>query len=445
MTHTKKVITVLLTVLLLAGQTYAKVEAMFHPYDDTFSAIVERLKKAESRIDMALYNLEASDKSEIIAYLMSSPVQKRIKSGELTIRLIFEGYASKEENIEKMLKLEEIGIDARALGSSKKMHHKFAIIDGHKASGSVITGSANWSLGSLRNYNESILFFDEEGEMAQEFQTEFDFLWNVSKEIGKKGKKLSYDFEETAPGIGKVAFNRHNFEVARGSLRKKRGDLGYHLTQTIVEAIDNADQKLEIATTRLKLRPIYDAIVRAAKRGVEIKIVVTMGEYEWASKRKKMAIKSCPDAYDRSCSSGVNYAALLAKENYEGSDNVDVRLKFFHLNTQAYLNRQMHSKYLIADDKVVLSGSFNWSYSSEFNHIENIVSLNEKEASGAIKDFNNDFDRLWNQNREDLSSLHSKISTVKENNEKMNCGFEPMTLEYKEIDGLLKRGRRMCL
>lgn len=445
MKHTNSIITAIISLLIFLGSVEAKVEAMFHPYDDTFTAIVERLKKAEERIDMALYNLEASDKSKIIAYLMSAPVQQKIKSGDLTIRLIFEGYASKEENLEKMLKLEKIGIDARALKSSKKMHHKFAVIDGHKADGTVITGSANWSLGSLRNYNESILFFDQEGEMAQEFQTEFDFLWNVSKEIGKAGKKVTYKFEEAHPGIGEVDFNRHNFVVARGTLRKKRGDLGYHLTRKIVAAIDKTESKLEIATTRLKLRPIYDAIMRAAKRGVEVKVVVTMGEYEWASRRNKMTVKNCPNEFERSCSSGVNYAALLAKENYKGSENVDVRLKFFHLNTQAYLNKQMHSKYLIADDSVVLSGSFNWSYSSEFNHIENVVTLNEAEAPNALKDFNHDFDRLWEQNREKLSPLHNKISTVKENDEKMNCGFEPMTLEYREIDGLLRRGRRMCL
>lgn len=441
MKTTKTILLIASLFLGLAAQ--AKVEVLFHPYQDTFSAIVDRLKTAEERIDMALYNLEASDKSSIIQYLGSPAVQKRIKSGDLHIRLIFEGYASEEENLEKMLTLEKLGIDARALGSSRKMHHKFAIIDGNHKDGSVISGSANWSLGSFNNYNENILFFDNEGEMAQEFQKEFDFLWNISKEVGRKGATLTYKFAKPNPSVGLVTFNRDNFSVSNGTLQKRRGDKGYRLTDKIVRAIDSAETKLEIASTRLKLRPIYNAILRAAKRGVDVKVLVTMGEYEWASKRSKMKLKNC-DEYDRSCSSGQNYAAFLAQGGYEGDENVEVRLKFFNLNTAAYLTKQMHSKYLIVDDKTVVTGSFNWSYSSEFNHIENVIRLTEKEAFNVVNDFNYDFDMMWDLDRDALSPLHSLITEVKENNEKMDCGFDPMALTFKEIDGLLRRGRKIC-
>lgn len=439
--YTKTLLIIASLFLALAAQ--AKVEVLFHPYQDTFTAIVDRLKTAEERIDMALYNLEASDKSSIIRYIASPAVQKRLKSGDLHIRLIFEGYASEEENLEKMLKLEKLGIDARALGSSRKMHHKFAIIDGNHRDGSVISGSANWSLGSFNNYNENILFFDNEGEMAQEFQKEFDFLWSVSKEVGKTGAVLKYKYAKPSASVGVVTFNRDNFSVKNGRLSKKRGDKGFRLTDKVVRAIDSAEEKLEIASTRLKLRPIYNAILRAAKRGVEVKVLVTMGEYEWASTRKKMKLKDCYE-YDRKCSSSQNYAAFLAKGGYEGEENVQVRLKFFNLNTQAYLTKQMHSKYLIVDDKTVVTGSFNWSYSSEFNHIENVIRITEKESFNVINDFNYDFDMMWDQDRDALSPLHSLITEVKENGEKMNCGFDPMSLTYKEIDGLLRRGRRFC-
>lgn len=437
--------TILLLSFLLIANTSAKVSVLFHPYDDTFSAIVERLKKAEKTIDMALYNLDASQRSSIMRYFSSNSFQRKLDSGELTVRLIFEGYASKEENLEKMLKIEKLGIDVKTLRTSKKMHHKFAIIDGHSIDSSVITGSANWSSGSRDNYNENILFFDKEADMAQKFQKEFNLLWSVSKEVGKTFNHQELQFEDAGRGLGEVFFNTDNFDVKRGTLYKKRNDEGFRLTKEIVRSIKNADKKIEIATTRLKLRPIYNALLNAAKRGVEIKVVVTMGEYEWYNTRKKMKAKPCADEFEKSCSSGENYAALLDKGNFEGSENVSVRLKFFHLKTSAYLSKQMHSKYLIIDDRKVLTGSFNWSYSSEFNHIENVIELDEREATGALKRFNEDFDHLYNMRRESLGDLHQEISETKNAGDKMNCGFDPMALSYKEVDGLLKRGRSFCL
>lgn len=441
----KNILTILLSFLLFGLSAQAKVSVLFHPYDDTFSAIVERLKTAEESIDLALYNLDATDRSSIIRYFKSQNFQKKLKQGDLKVRLIFEGYASKEENLEKMLELEKIGLDARALSSSKKMHHKFAIIDGHKADASVITGSANWSSSSRDNYNENIIFFDREGSIAQDFQEEFNFLWNLSKEVGTSQKHQEREFEKAIDGIGKAYFNKQNFSVSRGRLSKKRGDIGYHLTKQIVRAIDSADEKIEIATTRLKLRPIYNAVLRAAKRGIEVKLVVTMGEYEWASKRKKLKEKTCSNEFESKCSSGVNYAALLSGQGFEGHENVEVRLKFFHLKTSAYLSKQMHSKYLIIDEQVVLSGSFNWSYSSEFSHIENIVEINQRESKEVLKEFNKDFDILWGQGREKLSHLHERISATKKAGEKMDCGFDPMSLSYEEIDSLLRRGTKFCL
>ncbi|MEC7275386.1 MAG: phospholipase D-like domain-containing protein [Bdellovibrionota bacterium] len=418
----------------------AKVGVLFHPYDNTFDAIVERLKGAKETVDLALYNMDSSESNPIIKYLSS----EEFKAKGLQVRMIFEGYAKKEDNLKKMLQFEEMGIDVRSLRSSKKMHHKFAVIDGHRSDASVITGSANWSMSSFKNYNENILFFDQEGAMAQSFFDEFNFLWEVSEEIGASFSDRVFAREESSAGLGEAYFNKDNFVVKRGRLSKKRGELGFTLTRKVVDAIDEAQEVVEIATTRLKLRPIYNAIIRAAKRGVEVKILVTMGEYDWERQRNKMNLPHCEDEYDRECSSGVNYVSLLGGDDFEGHELIDVRLKFFSVLTSAYLNKQMHSKYLIIDNDVVLSGSFNWSYSGEFNHIENVVKIERKESQDVLNGFNKDFDRLWNLRREALTPLHEQISLANQKGEKMSCGFAPMALEHDEIDALLRRGQKHC-
>lgn len=437
-------LTLFILILNISASLNAKVEVLFHPYDNTFEAIIERMKLATTSIDLALYNIDNSKRNPIIKYLSSSEVQTRIKSGELHIRLLFEGFESKEQNLKKMLDLEKLGIDARALKSSKKMHHKFAIIDGFKSDSSVISGSANWSMSSRLNFNENILYFDNEGAITQMYAKEFNELWNVAKEVGATNNFIYPKMEKTDSSPIDVFFNTENFNLTKKSISKKRGDQGFRLTKKIVNAIDSAEVSINIATTRFKLRPIYNAILRAAKRGVQINIIVTMGEYEWQKKRKYLKPRNCQNEFERSCSTSQNFAAMLSNKNYPGSENIEVRLKFFNIKTGAYLNKQMHSKYIIIDHEELLTGSFNWSYSSEFNHIENIVKLSGRDNPTILSSFSEDFSKLWHLRRENLKAQLEKIKEAIKTNKKIECGFAPMVLDYKEVDSLLKRGRSFC-
>jgi mitochondrial cardiolipin hydrolase len=55
-------------------------------------------------------------------------------------------------------------------------------------------------------------------------------------------------------------------------------------------------------------------------------------------------------------------------------------------------NNHMHHKFMIVDDRIVLTGSYNWTSSAaRFNH-ENIVMTRE---NGVVKSFLKEFDRLW--------------------------------------------------
>jgi phosphatidylserine/phosphatidylglycerophosphate/cardiolipin synthase-like enzyme len=435
---------IILMALITSTATLAKVTAMFHPYDTTFVEIASRIKNAKGRIDMALYNIDSKKSNPIIATITSEEIQSRIAAGELEIRLLFEGYESKEKNKEKMNTLESYGIDVKFLGSSRKMHHKFAIIDGQH----LITGSANWSMSSRRNYNENILFFDNEIEMAQTYQEQFDLLWDISKEIGTaklyKDTKLQYlslPQEKVLEESVSAFFNTKNFDIKNKKLRKSKRE-GYLLTKKIVASIDQATDHIQIATTRIKLRPIFDAIVRASQRGVKIDIVVTMGQYEYKSKRKKMKLEACENIFKRECSTSKNFSVLLSRNDFEGSKNVNVRLKFFNLKTAAYLNKQMHSKYIIIDNNELITGSFNWSYSAEFNHIENIVVMKGSENAEIIGSFTKDFNHLWGLERGSYRSFLDKMNKAFVAKEKINCSFAPMSLAFHEIDFMLAMGNK---
>lgn len=431
-------------IFLITTASWARVSVMFHPYDPTLETIANHMKQATDSIDMALYNIDATANNPVIELLNSEEMQRKLKTKKLKVRLIFEGYESKEENQQKMADLEKLGIDVRHLASSRKMHHKYAIIDGNSVRPTLITGSANWSLSSRHNYNENILFFEEERGITLAFQREYELLWNNAKEFGKS-RFSNYETINTndkiETGLG-VHFNTDNFEIEDGTVSIDSSKEGYSLTREIVEAIDNANKKVEIATTRLKLRPIYEAIVRAAARGVKIQIIVTMGEFEYKNKRDKMTLPACGDPYNKKCSTSKNFWVYLNRDNYPGHENVDVRIKYFHVKMAAYLNKQMHSKYLIVDDVRVLSGSFNWSYSGEYGHIENIVDIDGSHYPEVVSQFNGDFDRLWEKNRHEYQGLIHRLEEAVKTSTKTECDFEPITMDIEQVDYMLETGNR---
>ena len=135
------------------------ISALFHPYDPTLKEIVAQFDRAEKSIDMALYNMDKSDRNPIITWLKQDKIQQRIQDKQLEVRLIFEGYEDKKVIQKKMDFFEKLGVDVKALSSSKKMHHKFAVIDGFSYNPVLISGSANWSMMSRNHFNENILFF----------------------------------------------------------------------------------------------------------------------------------------------------------------------------------------------------------------------------------------------------------------------------------------------
>lgn len=432
---------------ILNLQAHADIKTMFHPYDPTMKEIGEYIMNAESTVDMALYNIDTSRTNPVIAALSDSKVQERMKSGELTVRILFEGYDSKENNHKKMAQLEALGLNAKYLGVGRKMHHKFATIDTYSRKPVLITGSANWSMSSRHNYNENIIYLEDKPGITSSFQKQFNLLWSQAKEFGKAAEQAQQRSEvlpvsRLEEGF-EVHFNTENFKVTSKGFRKDSSKKGFALTRQIVDLINNAEHKIEIATTRLKLRPIYEALKSAAARGVKIEAVLTMGEYSPSYFRKRKKVKDCEDIYAEKCSTSQNFSIFLEDEDYRGKENVSVRIKHFDIRKDLYLQKQMHSKYIIADNKTLITGSFNWSISSEYSHFENIVTVSGEHYPRVLEDFNHDFDRLWELNREAYEPFVETLEKKSQRAEPIKCGFEPMTLTFKEIDHMLSSSKRV--
>lgn len=399
-------IALLFTLLAAAVPAQAKVEVLFHPTDPTLEKVADWIRSANGTADIAMYSMETSMSSPIIKMLNDPSVQTRLKSGALSIRMVFEGYGKPADNEKRMLDLEALGIDVRTLKSGKKVHHKFAVLDAGTTQTRVITGSANWSLSSYRAYDENMLFLQGEPEANASFEDEFERLWNSSLEVGQtlNHPKRARSDANGAPDRLDVFFNSPR-------ILEKNSSPDHVLTSQLVRLIDGAKSDLAIATTRVRLVPVMESLKAAAARGVKVRLVLSQDDYR--------------DLWKRADS-------LLNQPNLE------LRIKFYNLKPNQYITYQMHNKFMIVDGQTIETGSFNWSDSSENSHIENVVELKGAAASEVLPAYQDRFNLIWERGRADLPAFKAALAQKKQAGQVPECGFSPISLTYEEVRELLK-------
>jgi len=124
----------------------------------------------------------------------------------------------------------------------------------------------------------------------------------------------------------------------------------------IINQIKAAINNLQICVFTISDDQITDAIITAHKRGTEIKIITDN---------------------DKSLD--------------EGSDIEQIARQGIAVKMDRTPNH-MHHKFMVVDDKSLITGSYNWTRSAaRFNH-ENILLTKD---GGVVKSFLKEFDQLW--------------------------------------------------
>lgn len=92
---------------------------------------------------------------------------------------------------------------------------------------------------------------------------------------------------------------------------------------------------------------------------------------------------------------------------------------------------------MIVDQERMLSGSFNWSDSSENKHIENLVELGGALGQDVIPSYVEEFITLWDLGRTEYASTLEKVTQEPGS----ACALAPMSLNVSEVRKLLKVGK----
>ncbi len=216
------------------------------------------------------------------------------------------------------------------------MHNKFIIFDNAR----VITGSMNFSLTGLSGFNGNCVFLINSAEIALAYKKEFEQMLN-----GKfHNNKTKYPIKNVQLGKTKIAvyFSPKDKTVLTA----------------VIPLVNSAQKYIYIPAFVFTHDELAQSLISAKKRGVDVKIIADA--VNTTTKRSKIKL--------------LRSANIPVKiENYAG---------------------KLHSKSIIIDDKYIISGSMNFSYSGENKNDENCLII---EDSSLAKYYRGFFEYIWDR------------------------------------------------
>lgn len=164
----------------------------------------------------------------------------------------------------------------------------------------------------------------------------------------------------------------------------------------ITKYIEESTAEICIAVAWFTHRNLFDAILKALDRNVKVSVIII------------------DDIINRG-PNGLDFAAFIA----QGGE-----IRF--MNTRKLL---MHNKFCLFDGEVLITGSYNWTYSAEMRNAENIIATDEENVCTA---FHEQFVKLWG----DLPSVekydHVEFKDVAPE-EILNC-YDFLHDEYESME-----------
>ncbi len=136
--------------------------------------------------------------------------------------------------------------------------------------------------------------------------------------------------------------------------------------EKIIYLINHTKNSIDVAMYSFTSRPLAQSLVNAKKRGVKVRILL---DGEWNSPKNR-----------------------YSKVEYLLKNGMDVRFAKAH----KYYDRYgiMHNKFAIFDDKIVETGSLNWTAQAPKANDENVLIIDRSDIANVYK---KQFEELWNQ------------------------------------------------
>lgn len=153
-----------------------------------------------------------------------------------------------------------------------------------------------------------------------------------------------------------------------------------NIRDIILNEIHNSKRDISIAVAWFTQRDLFNAIIGAIDRGVNVSLIlindiINRNEY------------------------GLNFSLYLQKGG-----------KLCFVDSRKVL---MHNKFCLFDGRLLITGSYNWTYAAEQRNAENIITTDELNV---CNDYTNYFTNLWNGLTEVTEYSHINLSDIVEDN-----------------------------
>ncbi len=434
----------------------ARVEVIFspQPYDRSHLARVRQLiDGAERSVDIAMYSFSDSGIQQALARAVARGV---------SVRMIYDGASVDRSDPEGTLsaRIEEMGIEVRWV--NKVMHHKVAIIDGPRggdaslAPGSiVVTGSGNWSNSAGTRYDENTLFIHASTELSMRYQREFEHLWENSREFA-----WSEDIEhvdatpialESIPDDPSVdaLFTSANFRTSYSSRYGATFSVisgENEVADRWVSLILGAQRSIRIASGHLRSRPVAEALMEARRRNPELDIRVYLDGQEFlAESTHEIQVRELEDCLEEAGDSVsrrqtcMDRGFLFSYEVHEAG--IDLRYKYYSYRWHYSYAEQMHHKYMIVDESILVTGSYNLSDNAEHGTMENVVVLEGPTHRAIVDAYVANFDAMWITGEGRYDGLMDEVTTGTGD---VPIVFPSMALTWEQVNELKRAIRAAC-
>lgn len=167
----------------------------------------------------------------------------------------------------------------------------------------------------------------------------------------------------------------------------------------IISKIDSAQSKIDVAMYAFTNEELAFALVRANNRGVETRVILD----------------------------GKFIENEFSKDEFLHDRGIKLKVDVDHIPGTEIDYGRMHHKFAIIDDKVVITGSYNWTSSAEKNNYENLLIFPDSRA--LVRIYEKEFEKLWEK------GIHYK--NIKEDS------FDFPIISALDLENLKEHERRM--
>ncbi|MCF6331949.1 MAG: phospholipase D-like domain-containing protein [Draconibacterium sp.] len=303
--------------------------------NDTLIAYINRAKET---IDFCIYNINNSGLSNVSEALNSA------HNRGVRIRFITSG-STAHTGADDLVSGIPV-IESPYNSETGIMHNKFAIFDANSNDASkpwVWSGSTNLTYDQINSDANNMVFIQDQS-LALAYQIEFEEMWGSD---GNQPNGIKSKF-----GAAKTDNTPHEFIVG-GNRIQSYFSPSDGTNQQIINAINTADNDLNVETMLITRSDLANSIRKAEERGVEVQVIT-----------------NSPGGNTSTVNDILNAALPTGKFVFDNSANATLHHKLAIVD----------ANYVVSDPQVI-TGSHNWSNSANNRNDENTLIIHNAEIA----------------------------------------------------------------